>query len=761
MKQPRPTVLNLPPQDPPPAVALLAAAARADLSLSMRLVDRMPDAAHRGLSLPFTGDVSTPEGCRWRTTSTATPIPAQTGAIDLRIEVALLEGSVHGAALDLACTVRGWDTSGYVFAPAMIYDGNRFEIVDVPYSPFWPDATHHRIEKSISTTNQPHLQRDGGPAVIELDTGGLATACLGGRAADGRGFLLFVEDANELGPLGLTVAENGPDGRIVFAVTTPRSRSRTPGMMGFRDGDAPRTWRAGDRATLGVRLHFFAAPRLQVLFDRFAAARKDVGTRTRSETLPWSAAASLVRAKVNTLNWDEDTGYYRHGISRLNTKPYDWWQLGWVTGGITTLPMLVQGDATARARARRNLDFMFTGSPVANGLWRAHHDGTKFNHDDPRPPRPGYLVSVRRLSDGLYHGLKQILLLTERGEDIPPAWDASARSLADVLVRIFERRGQIGQYLDIRTADIGIGGSTAGGILPAALVLAARRFCDPRHLRAALALGRRLVADGVEKGVTNGGPCDALAAPDSESCYALLVSLVELHQATGDAVWAAAAHNLVRQFSSWVTSRDVTWPAGSLLGAVGAPSSGTVWANIQNKHAAPGICTFSGEHLFRHWRATGDELALDLLRDITHALPHYVSRVDQPIGTLSPGMMCERVNLSDWEGRETVGGNIFGSTIWVETAMMLTAAELPGVYVRTDTGRVIVLDHVRAGLEARPRGWDLRLHNPTPFDAAVSVLAEDAVAAARPLGVNLPSQGRSVAVPAGGEIAVALPPASA
>ena len=40
-------------------------------------------------------------------------------------------------------------------------------------------------------------------------------------------------------------------------------------------------------------------------------------------------------------------------------------------------------------------------------------------------------------------------------------------------------------------------------------------------------------------------------------------------------------------------------------------------------------------------------------------------------------MMCERINLSDWEGEEQVGGNIYGSVIWAETALLLTARKFP------------------------------------------------------------------------------------
>jgi hypothetical protein len=731
---------------PSQVFASLLDAQRTALSLKLRSASSTHD-------LPWNGGASL-NGAHWKTSTSITEVSGRSGSFDVTSVIELTEGSSPVTSVELVADFSGWNPKSYVFSPCMVYDGNRFEIVDVPYSPFWPDASHYAVDKPISITNQTHLNKDGSAATIEIDTWGVATPCLGWRSPEGRGFLLFTPDHNELGAMGLTIMEDGSAEKASFIVESPRRRSKIPNIMGFREGDPLREWKAGDKVTVIVRFRFFEAPRLQDLFDRYAEGRKDFGPRRTVKALPFSEAERLVREKVNALNWDEELGYYRHGISRLNTKPFDWWQLGWVSGGLTTLPMIAQGEPTQKARALRNLAFMFEGSPVENGLWKAHHDGTKFNNEDPRPPRPGYLVSVRRLSDALYFGIKQILMLEARGEEVPAAWKTSVKNLADALVRIFRKHGQIGQHLDIRTAKIGIGGSTAGGVLPAAWILASRLFNDSTYLKAAEDLGRQLVRDCVETGLTTGGPCDMLTAPDSESCFALLVSLVDLFEATGDPFWSRAASDLTRQFSTWVTSYDFTYPPESHLGKVNAPSNGSVWANIQNKHAAPAICNFSGDSLFRFWRDSGDELALDLIRDIAGNITSYVSREGHQIGTMNSGMMCERVNLSDWEGQEGVGGNIFGSTIWVETALMLTVAEIPGVYLRADTGRLEIFDHVTGSWDAASK--TLTLGNPTAFPAKVQVLVEDAATAAVALPLQILSRCRAIEVPAGGTVSVAV-----
>ena len=72
----------------------------------------------------------------------------------------------------------------------------------------------------------------------------------------------------------------------------------------------------------------------------------------------------------------------------------------------------------------------------------------------------------------------------------------------------------------------------------------------------------------------------------------------------------------VREFcSSWVVSYNYRFPAKSEFGRHGMKSVGTVFANLQNKHSAPGICTFSGDSLFKLAQRTGDPLYRELIED--------------------------------------------------------------------------------------------------------------------------------------------------
>jgi len=81
-------------------------------------------------------------------------------------------------------------------------------------------------------------------------------------------------------------------------------------------------------------------------------------------------------------------------------------------------------------------------------------------------------------------------------------------------------------------------------------------------------------------------------------------------------------------------------------------------------------------------------------------------------------------------------------------------AEVPGVYLRTDTGRLEVFDHIDAAWNADAK--TLTLSNPTKFDAKVQMLAEDSAQTKSPLPLEILSRCSVIEVPAGGTVSVAL-----
>lgn len=192
------------------------------------------------------------------------------------------------------------------------------------------------------------------------------------------------------------------------------------------------------------------------------------------------------------------------------------------------------------------------------------------------------------------------------------------------------------------------------------------------------------------------------------------------------------AMETVRQFATWIVAYDYRFPPASTFAKAGIHSTGSVYANTQNKHAAPGLCTYSGLALLKLFRATGDRLCVDLLREIAFGLPQYLPHPLHPVGDAVFGRMCERVNLTDWEGEEGIGETLEMST-WAETSLMLTAVEIPGLYVQPDRSFAIAFDNIIAEIVSdHPRRLLVRLTNPTQA-AGVKIFAESGDALTSPL----------------------------
>ena len=159
--------------------------------------------------------------------------------------------------------------------------------------------------------------------------------------------------------------------------------------------------------------------------------------------------------------------------------------------------------------------------------------------------------------------------------------------------------------------------------------------------------------------------------------------------------WLEYARENAHYCASWVVSYNYRFPEASEFARLGMKTTGSVFANLQNKHSAPGICTLSGDSLFKLWKWTKDPLYLELLRDIACTIGQYMSTGERPIydwgltreamesgdsalleaHRLPSGFINERVNMSDWEGDGCIGG-VFNGSCWSETSNLLALAEV-------------------------------------------------------------------------------------
>jgi hypothetical protein len=358
---------------------------------------------------------------------------------------------------------------------------------------------------------------------------------------------------------------------------------------------------------------------------------------------------------------------------------------------------------------------------------------------------------VRRSGDVLYFMLKQLDLLERQEPTFKPkeTWIGGLRACADAFVALWDRNHQLGQFVNVETGQLVVGGSTAGAIAPAGLALAARALKNDDYLRVAIAAGEAFDQRFVRAGLTTGGAPDALQCPDSESAAALLESFIVLNEVTGDGAWVDRAAAIAHQLATWQISYDFRFPARSSFARAEIQTTGAIVGNAQNKHAAPGFLLYSGDALLKLYRATGRRLYLELLRDTAHNVTQYLNRQDHRLNADSePGTTCARVNTGDAVdavGETTPVGSPY------EICGMLTAVEVPGLYVQPDTGFLFSFDHVDARIkEKTARRLVVTLTNPTPFEAAVRVLAENDSERSKPLGPNALWGARVVTVPAGG-----------
>ncbi|MBO9610669.1 MAG: hypothetical protein J7639_32250 [Paenibacillaceae bacterium] len=391
---------------------------------------------------------------------------------------------------------------------------------------------------------------------------------------------------------------------------------------------------------------------------------------------------------------------------------------------------------------------MFRKVQARSGFFYGIYNNGKLYGDDFKEQNNVNCVLIRKNTDALYFLGKQLALHNDHDLPIPTSWKEGYERLCDAFVRLWEKYGQFGQFIDVAQETILIGGSAAAGLAPAGLALGAQYWNRPDYLAVARQSADSFFERYVRHGVTTGGPGEICQCPDSESAFALLESYVVLYEATGERKWLDMAEAAADLCATWCMSYDYKFPEQSEFNKLDLRTTGAVWASVQNKHAAPGICTFSGDSLFKLYRATGNRFYLDLLQGIAHNLPQYLSREDRPLvisfswdglprGEHSPaGRMGERVNTSDWEGKENIGG-VDGGSCWCEVSLMLTYVEVPGVYVQQDTGLVYSFDHVDAlVVEHNEHRSVLKLHNPTNFTAKVKVFSENAADCATPLGQN-------------------------
>lgn len=611
-----------------------------------------------------------------------------TGNIDEQRAIFRFEESVENTYAELEYEIP-FPVNGeeYVFFPACCYDGNRFNVLKKMYPPLFTEE-EAKIDMPVTITDVPRLEKDGSGR-IDVTTGDVAVPCVGVYSREHKKAVLFftIQEIDGIN-LGLSYEK----GRIL--VSYPHMRKQYMYQWPFlkESTDKGMDFEKGREIEIPFKIIKFPCKNMEEFYHVFFESRKCMGMSTDiPKPMDAKLQFEIQREKMNRWNWKEQGQFY--GTENAESSPHSW-QAGWIGGGMYTYALMRLGGSLEWERGMKTLEHIFRQQTESGFV----HEGS----DEAGIPTMGMFRCkwainwhmVRKSADILYYMFMHFELIKERGEKVPAVFELGTKRLADAFVRLWKKYGQFGQFVSVSTGDIVVGGSTSGAMAPGGLVEAAIYFGDESYLEVARESAEFYYQKVREEGVTTGGPGEILQCPDSESAFALLESLTSLYRVTKEEKWLQYSKYLAEFCSSWVVAYNYKFRKGSEFARLDMKTTGCVFANAQNKHAAPGICTLSGVSLYLLYQWSGDEKYYEIFCEIIDSISQYISTEERPIYTWTvpkdatllkeaervapqrqdPGFMCERVNMSDWETEECIGGIFHGSCCWCETAALMILA---------------------------------------------------------------------------------------
>lgn len=623
-----------------------------------------------------------------------------------------------------------WTSDNYVMIPASVYNGNRQRIVNRRYATGIDPSDYNMPDLALTSNPIPQLSPDfGSQSRLEISVCNTASPIIAilDRQKD-EGILLLtdqgIERDGQIIDHGLIVEEALDRSIASFVVSAPGVREKKPEFIGFsRSPDRGLRIRRGDEITIRVTRLTYPCRNVPDLLEHFMHNRKrHIKCAPPRNLIPMSEVLSIMNRNIDMRYFKNDS------VEFYRPETADWMSYGWIGGLINTYPMLALGDNEHLRRVACTFNFALPRAKGKSGYYYdiLLPDGKVLNRDAAAVV-PGITVT-RRNADVLYWMIKQFNLMKSMGNGnlIRKQWEDDVQRLADAFVKTWDEEGTWGNYLYVETGKVAIFNTTSGAMAIGGLALAAEYYKQPDYLRVAEESAGDLYRQYAIRGFTSGGCGDILQNSDSETAVALMTSLMTLYEITGKASYLRQSRDLANLCATWTVSFDYQLPENTPLAKLGANLTGAVWASTQNKHGAPGFCTQSGDALFKLYRATGDTLYAELLRDIIHAHAEGI----QPNGKIT-----ERLTYCDADQR---GSRADGwETGWNETNGALMALEIPGIYIRADLGNIYVFDHVEAKIiKNNSHKLALRIYNPTKYDAEITIFIENSKAAAKPLGDN-------------------------
>lgn len=566
----------------------------------------------------------------------------------------------------------GWDSDTYVMLPAAAYDGNRaFVHIAPPEGDYgaWYRPSDFGSGKCPYTMHEkiPALAPDNS-GVLEGSSGDLAAPCAAFFFPKAKkGAIIWFQPQVKGRDAGYRL-ENG-----VFRVEYPARRKELL-FKASDEVDPPIACAPGETLRACCRVDEFACEDVAGLYAEYFRRRRSFVSGERAATPP----AEERRRLANLVAGSMVKGSIREVPDQGRT-----WSSGWCGGPMNVAALVAVGWPDAGKIAASTLDFMADTIEPCGFFRGLSRDGKPVRERFALESSEGLLLT-RRAADGLFWA-EQILDAAAKAPGSDEARqmrrEKALKRCADAFCELFDRYGELPQYIDRVTGESRIAGSTSAAMAPAALVRMYVRFGDRRYLDYAAKIADQMCREYLSRGLSFGGPGDAADACDSESIYALLESCVSLAERHPDrAKWIARAKDAANLLSTWVVPYAYEFPADSEYGRRGVNTVGSVIANLQNRHAAPGFCTASGDALSRLAALSGDMAYLEMFKDVIAFFPQVIATPERPIRAtlwtdeprnLESGWINERVNMSGWEGLKGVG-EVFPGPCWSDLSFLLS-----------------------------------------------------------------------------------------
>ncbi|MFY7900801.1 MAG: hypothetical protein ACOVNY_11500, partial [Chitinophagaceae bacterium] len=633
---------------------------------------------------------------KWKISTSKKTIIDNEEAIEYQVQFTCIDGGINSANISIDIDIDNWNGKNYVLMPAAVYNGNRYSWRRLRYSPKLHDIKDIGIEKPIIINDVPKLNDSSGISRIQERSGSMSTPSLGFFHSDKQKVVwLLTEQKNELGDYGIDIEENRKRSKATISINSPVVRelftyqitnAHTPSW------DKPANFVKGNIVTIKFRLYQFDGKNIQTIFDKFSIIRKSMTPKTDLiNTIPYSECMEVLEKKFNQYNFVKEYGYYAIGMRENYLQD---WQIGWTGGMISTYPLLFAGNEQTKQNVIRNFDWLFPNGISPSGFyWDAGQKGTEWIGGDIRNFHTKNWHLIRKSGDAIWYITKQFMLMEKQNIIVKQSWKEGNEKVCNAFVQLWNKYHQLGQFVDSKSGEIIVGGSSSGAIVPAALALASNYYHEPKYLQIAEEVGEYFYQNFTKLGISCGGPGDALQAFDSESAYALVESYIALYENTNNTKWLTYAEYATKQFATWVVSYNYKYNDTTAFAKANMHTIGGVYANIQNKHSAPGICTASGNALLKIFRYTNNTFYIELLQDISKNITQYLPHPLKPLGNAPIGWVSERVNMTDWEGPQSIG-YILPISTWAETSLMLTTIQIPGIYIDLEKGTATAFDNV-------------------------------------------------------------------